>query len=298
MKLRAPGICGVVLLGVLVSCGNSAITPNAVAPSWAKQSLNHEPDIVMSLDVRALKADPFFGRVVDSMWVEVPRAYDSMLGASRIDGFATVGLTYSAVIHGVGDPPAEVIRCLWPNGSTADGAYSPREEGGPWLTASSGSWVISSAQTTGPAPGPVSMDGGDTIFEAWLGPAAVDDGLRRARWDAREIWSHLYALRFAIKGGATPGFDMDARFETTVDADHAQYDLERLERYAERIGREADDSDLTKMALDQLHNIRVSRSGVNISVSYRATPQLTQYALDKLAERHPTNKRETRACAE
>jgi hypothetical protein len=247
-----------------------------VTSSWAKRSLAKDPDVVVSVDMAALQRDAFFGKIADLVMDDAPLPYDAVRSASRIDLFATISKTFTAVVYGAGSPPADLAECL----------SSARDEHLK-VTVLDGKWVVSGAETSGTVPGPVDMDS-HAIFEAWLGPGAVDEALSRARWDAREMWRHLHALRLRMEGGATPGFVVDARFETGIDAEHAQYDLERMQRALEHVADDAGDPELTKQLLEQIPNVHVARSGSDLRVDYHLTAAFTQYISNKIdQERRP-----------
>jgi len=287
--LRTKRISLSVALVFAAGCGGDpGLAPETVASSWAKRSLDKDPDIVVSVDMAALQHDAFFGKIADLVLDDAPLPYDAVRGASRIDFFATMAKTFTAVVYGAGAPPAGLMECISPG-------IAPRGELLK-MTVMDGKWVVSTAAISGGAvPGPVDMDG-HALFEAWLGPGAVDEALNRARWDTREMWRHLHAFRLRIEGGATPGMVVDARFETEVDAEHAQYDLARMQRALERIGGEVRDEELAKQLLEQIPNVHVARSGNDLRVDFHLTAGFTQYISTKLDRERPAHRTRRGGC--
>jgi hypothetical protein len=109
------------------------------------------------------------------------------------------------------------------------------------------------------------------------------------------MWDHLHAMRLRIEGGAAPGILVDARFETSVDAEHAQYDLARLTRELQRMAGSGD-PELSRLLLEQLPSVHVARSGVDVEVEYHLTASFTDY-VSRLMDRE--NKHRTRhGCGE
>lgn len=273
-----------VCFALCVGCGGSvALAPNTVASPWVAQSLEKDPDVVMAVDVRAVRADPFFGKALGAVMDDMPLPYDAFLGAREIDLFGVArGLTgsksvFTAAVFGGGDLSG-VERCL-----TRD-AYDD-------ITVSSraGVWIVSNGKSPPVTPSAVTMDGG-AIMETWVGPGAVD--LARAKRGALDMWQHLHAMRIRVLGGDTPGMVIDARFETPVDAEHAEYDLARAERMLQRAIGDGD-KEAAPLVLEQLPNVHVSRSGVDLQVSYRMTPALTAYvsrAIDESRRHHDTRR--------
>ena len=266
---------------VLGGCADSGLAPNGVASPWVKEAFDKEPDVVVSVDVAAMRRDPLFGKLSALIMADAPLPYDAVLGARRLDLFGTVQGAFTAVVYGAGPLAPELERCL------------SRDSGLDRLTVSAqgGQWVVSNAHETGTVPHAVRMDGG-TLLEAWLGPAAVDKALDRTRWDAREMWSHLHALRMRVEGGGTPGLVVDARFETAVDAEHAQYDLARMEREVRRGIADVRDDELGRQLLEQLPNVHVRRSGADLAVDFRLTASFTRY-VSNLVD-HDASPRRTR----
>lgn len=263
---------------LVCGCGGTGLAPETVTSAWAKRSLRAGPDVVVSLDVVAMRADTFYAKVADLVLADSPASYDAVLAASRIDLFGTVSKSFTAVVYDAGPPPPELARCL---SSDARLSVSRRD------------WIVSSAPVTASGvPDEVSMDGG-AIFEAWLGPGAFDEGLRRARWNTPDMWRRLHAMRIRLEGGETPGLVVDASFETPVDAVHAANDLARAERTLARLADdEKKDDEGAKLVVEQLANVRVTQSGAELHVSTRLTPELTRWMSAKLDEaRHPARAR-------
>jgi hypothetical protein len=265
----------------VVGCGSGGgLAPTSVASPWVTQALEKEPDVVVSVDIAALRRDPFFGKLVDLVMADAPLPYDAVRGARRIDLFGTVQASrlrsaFTAIVYGAGALTPELQQCIErdTNEHVSVSAVNDR-------------WVVSSGQPTGTAPDAIHMDS-DALFEAWLGPGAVDAGLARARWDVQDLlWRHLYALRMRIEGGGTPGLVVDAHFETSVDAEHAVYDFARVKRALEGAVEAIRDEELAKQMIEQLPNFHVARSGADVRVDFHLTPGLTQY-VSKLLDRDP-----------
>ena len=260
------------------------------------QSLEKEPDFVLAIDVPALRRDPFFGELSKLALDDAPLPYHAVLAARQIDFFGTARASvadddgpgigaFTAVVHGAGDLPADLERCL------------AHDAGRDEITVASrgGRWIVSNAKATRAVPEAVAMDRG-AVVEAWLGPGAMDVAVVREAWPERDMWQHMRAMRIRITGGATPGLGIDARFETSVDAEHAKNDLERVARLLRRApeGRGDRDEALSRAILEQLPNVHVSRSGRDLEIGYRLTPSLTEYLLQLVtSERHP---RERHGC--
>ncbi len=266
----------------LAGCGVERLAPETVSSAWAKQSLDKSPDVVVSIDVAGIKRDPFFSKLTEIAFADTAQPYDAIWSASHIDVFATIAKTVTAVAYDVGPLSPALAQCF------------DSELGHERITvsAASGKWIASNVASRGDVGAPVEMDG-HALFEAWLGPGAMDEALLRARWDTAEMWRHLHAMRFRVEGGTTPGFVIDARFETSVDAEHALNDFARAQRLIERYTGEVHDEELAKQLREQVANVHVARSGVDLRVDFHITPDFTQYLsrmLDK--ERRPRSRRE------
>jgi hypothetical protein len=276
MSIRATSLV-VVLCACACAGADSGFAPSNVASVWVTQSLDKEPDVVVSVDVVGLQRDAFFGKLSDLVMADAPIPFDAVRGARQVDFFGTVHKTFTAVVYGAGSLPPELERCL---ASTGRDPVSVSTVGGKWL--------ISTGHATGAVPSAVSMNGG-ALIEAWMGPGAVDEALDHARWETREMWAHLHALRMRIEGGSTPGIVVDARFETSVDAEHAQYDLARMQRALERVATDIHDDELTRQLLAQLPNVHVARDGTLLKVDFHLTEAFIQYIspmLDHGLSRH------------
>jgi hypothetical protein len=256
-----------VVLACCVGCGEPALAPTTVASPWVAQSLEKDPDVVIAIDVHAARADPFYGRLVTAVMDDTPLPYDAFLGARFIDVFGVAHgvrgrkTVFTAAVFGGGELPADLERCI-----TRDAAEKVTVE------SRDGVWILSNGKSAPATPSAVTMDSG-AILEAWVGPGAVDLALEKR---APEMWQHLHAMRIQLRGGDTPGMVIDARFETSVDAEHAEYDVARAERMLQRsIGD--DDKEAAPLLLEQLAQIHVSRSGADLQMTYRMTPALTAY---------------------
>jgi hypothetical protein len=290
MRRRAVGARGLALLLFAVACGagcaSSGIGPETVAPRWATQALEREPDAVFSLDVAAMRRDPFFGPLSQHM-LQDDRGGEltALRSATRIDLFATVGRTWSAVIRGVPDPPATLLARRWPGGGARVGpavVYEPTTGAadGVWLTVRPGSWVLSVARPRPEEriPDAVDMDG-RAIFEAWLGPNAIAEGLAHARPEAQQALRYLQAARVTVDGGDAPGMALDARFVSPADAEHAEYDARVTER---QLARLTEGSDFVKQVVALIGSFEVVRRGQDLRVSVHATRAFSQYVLGTL----------------
>jgi hypothetical protein len=276
---HASCLCAVMMLA---GCGTERLAPETVASTWAKQSLEKSPDIVVSIDVAALKRDPFFSKLGDVAMADSAKPYDDILTASRIDVFATIAKTFTAVAYDVGPLSPALAQCF----------ESELRHDRVTISAASGKWIASNVTSHGVVGTRVEMDD-HALFEAWLGPGAMDEALLRARWDTAEMWRHLHAMRLRIEGGATPGIIIDARFETSVDAEHAANDFARAERQVDRLMRDVRDEELAKQLREQIANLHVARSGIDLRVDLHLTADFTQYLSRMLErERHPRSRRD------
>jgi len=223
---------------------------------------------VMAIDVPALRADPLFGKVLAALMDDAPLPYDAVLRARTIDVFGVArGVmgrrsVFTAAVFGAGDLPADVARCI---------QRDAREN----VTVGSrdGVWIVSNGKGAPATPSAVTMDSG-TIVEGWIGPGALDLALEKN--GSPEMWQHLHAMRVRLRGGSTPEMAIDARFETSVDAEHAEYDLARAERMLQRAIGDGD-KEGAHLLMEQLPNVRVSRHGVDLVVDYVMTPSLAAY---------------------
>jgi hypothetical protein len=270
-------LCAITTLG----CATERLAPEVVTSAWAKQSLEKSPDVVIAIDVAAIHRDPFFSKLVDVTFADAAEPYDAIWTASHIDVFATLTRTFTAVAYGVGPLPPALAQCF--DAQLRDERIT--------VSASSGKWIASNVATRGDVGAPVEMDG-HALFEAWMGPGAMDEALLRARWDTAEMWRHLHAMRFRVEGGATPGVILDARFETSVDAEHALNDFARAERMLERNMSEVHDEELAKHLHDTIANAHVARSGVDLRVDLHITAAFTQYLSRMLDQERPRSRRD------
>jgi hypothetical protein len=283
-------ILGLWFLVVATGCASSGLSPAAVAPEWAARTLRTSPDAVLSLDVAAMRKDPFFGPLSARMLDDDRGGELSALRtATRIDLFATAQRTqktWTAVIHGVRDPPAELLARRWPRGGVRVGAavvYEPTGRGsdGVWLSVRPGSWVLSSTRPEDGVPDPVDMDG-HAVFEAWLGPNAIAEGRASARPEAREMLRYIRAARLTVDGGDAPGIAFDARFVSPADAQHAEYDAMTAQRQLEQA---ADGSEFVKQVLALIGQVEVARHGEDLRVSVHATRAFSRYVLATIEAR-------------
>ncbi len=268
-------ICFIVVASFASACGGAErLAPEAVSTTWAKETLEKTPDIVMSIDMAALQRDPFFSKLVDTVTADAAKPWDAILTASRVDVFATVAKrAFTAVAYGVGALPPALAECF--------DADLHRERIA--VTSSAGKWIASNVETHGNTGAPVEMDG-HALFEAWLGPGAFDEALSHARWDEDELWRHLLAARVRVEGGATPGIFVDSRFETTVDAEHAMNDVARARRRLERVIEDVRDEELATQIRAQLASVHVARSGGDVHVEFHLTAAFTHY-LSRMIDR-------------
>jgi hypothetical protein len=262
-------------VSLVCGCGGAErLAPEAVSSTWAKETLEKTPDIVMSIDVAALQRDPFFSKLVDTAMADAAKPWDAILTASRVDVFATIAKrAFTAVAYDVGALPPALAECF--------GADLHRER--ITVTDSAGKWIASNVATHGGAGARVEMDG-HALFEAWLGPGAFDEALSHARWDEDELWRHLLAARVRVEGGATPGIFVDSRFETSVDAEHAMNDVGRARRRLERVIDEVRDEELANQMRAQLAGVHVARNGGDVHVEFHLTAGFTQH-LSRMIDR-------------
>jgi hypothetical protein len=254
----------------LMACADSQLAPASVSSAWVTESLEKEPDFVMSVDVPGLRRDPFLHKLVDVAMQDVPLPFDPLLSASQVDVFATIRKTFTAVVYGAGSSTPELEACV---SNIADRDHVT-------MATRDGAWIVSNKPTSA-SPQAVKMDSG-ALVETWLGPGALDEGLSRVSTDARDLWRHLYAVRTRIEGGSTPALIIDARFETGVDAEHAEYDVGRLRRAMERAAAGVRDEELAHLILGEISNVHVARSGVNVTVAYRPSAAFIQYISQRL----------------
>jgi hypothetical protein len=260
-----------------IGCTGSELAPSSVAPPWASRSLSNDPDIVLSVDMQGVEHDAFFGRLFERLMAETPEPLDAVRPATRIDLFANAARkSIVTVVHGVSDTAA-VGQCF----------HASKDVG---FTAAPGAWIVTFGNTAnvGGVPTLVHMDSG-ALFEAWLGPGAFDEALRRGAGE-KDMWRHLVAVRVIVRGGDTPSFTWDARFETPVDAEHAANDLARLDRLLRHYAEEAKESQQANVLIEQLGKVRVQRDGSDLAVSVQLTPAITRYVLDALGESHRSHR--------
>lgn len=264
-------------LGLIAGCADSQLAPASVSSAWVNESLEKEPDFVMSVDVPGLRRDPFFHKLLDAAMQDAPLPFDAALGASQVDLFATIRKAFTGVVYGVGPSTAELEACV---SSLVDRDHLE-------MVTRDGAWIVSNKPTSA-SPHAVKMDSG-ALVETWLGPGALDEGLSRVSSDSRDLWRHLYAVRMRIEGGSTPALIIDARFETSVDAEHAQYDMARVKRAMEHISGEVHDDELARLLIAEIPNVHVARSGLDVRVDYRPSAAFIQYLsqhIDEDASRH------------
>ena len=195
----------------------------------------------------------------------------------------TAQRAFTAVVYGAGDLTPDIERCIVRDADREKLTVAQR----------GGRWIISNAKASTSVPEAVAMDR-RAIFEAWVGSGAIDVALDK--WGTPKMWDHLHAMRLRIEGGAAPGILVDARFETSVDAEHAEYDLARLTREPPAHGRLYGDPELSRLLLEQLPSVHVARSGVDVGVEYHLTASFTDY-VSRLMDRE--NKHRTRhGCGE
>jgi hypothetical protein len=80
-------------------------------------------------------------------------------------------------------------------------------------------------------------------------------------------------LRVRVFGGASPAIALDARFETETDAEHAFFDVAKMERTIDRLlDEDTKDRAAAQRFREQLSAVRVARSGRDVAVNLHLAP--------------------------
>ncbi len=259
------------------------MSPDAVAPAWTQDTLQTSPDLVIALDVAAIRNDRFFGPVLAH---EAADHDERALFAqtSRLDIFATASERWLAVLYDPGPSPWPLVQRRWPRGGTPTAAgllFAPADRGDDvWLSVRPHQWVLASSRPDDRAtPNPVDIDSG-AVMEAWIGPKGIAAVLSRAHRPARGLYG-LQSARVRIEGGNTPGVVLDATFVSSDAAAEAELDVTRQERELEAMGPS---SELARQVLALLGQVQVGRSGATLHIGFHTTPALRDYLLARALE--------------